>query len=235
MGGRSSTSGLNGGNYQSFPDVPGGWRSTHEFDGSGQDQVDFFDQYSNYNEIINSLNVDEQGAIRDWSQGMLMGDQYDGWDRMSDWNQIATQHLDDILDKTELTRGVILARRTDAQFVMGRGTKRAGLKDLRAHEGEIVSCNANLSFAAASQGLTIGDSGKRNELRLHLPPSKGSGMWIGDTRVNPWGTKQREFIMNRDVNYRIGKTIYDGIRNIYVTDIYYVGREAHDYGTTGRF
>ena len=72
-----------------------------------------------------------------------------------------------------------------------------------------------MSFGAASQGLTIGDSSKKVEYKLRIPPgSKGAGMWIGDKRINGWGAEQREFMSNRDSVFKVGKTTYDKRRGV---------------------
>lgn len=57
-------------------------------------------------------------------------------------------------------------------------------------------------------------------------------MYTGDVRANFWGNKQREYIANRDIKIKVGKTTETegGI----IVDIHYVGKSEHDYGRTGR-
>lgn len=88
-----------------------------------------------------------------------------------------------------------------------------------------------MSFSAAKQGLKIDAMSSANvEYVLSIPGgSKGAGMYIGDKRINKWGNRQREFMTNRDTAYRVGKTSFDTNKNIYVVELSYVGRLAHDY------
>lgn len=55
-------------------------------------------------------------------------------------------------------------------------------------------------------------------------------MHYGDQRINAWGNQQREFMTNRDIVLRVGKTTFDNDSGKYVVDLYYEGRVAHDYG-----
>ena len=59
-------------------------------------------------------------------------------------------------------------------------------------------------------------------------------MWVGDHRVNGWGPEQREFMTNRDIIVSVGKTTYDSGSGKYTVNLYYMGREKHDYGKSGR-
>lgn len=225
----------NNGRYKAFNDVErsgyeGGWY----YEGSGKEQIDWFKSHSNYDELIKSMSAKERQAWDDyWVPGHFMsGQQYRGWDNMSWRDQKLTRTYDKILDKATLDHGVVLTRRTDAQLVLGAGHKKATLEELKAAEGSIVTSKGNMSFGAAKHGLTIGDSSKQCEVRLHIPGgTKGAGMWIGDNRINSsFGAGQREFMTNRDIAIKVGKTTYDPSRGVYVTDVYYVGRTAHDYG-----
>lgn len=230
----NNTTDAGNGNYQEFNDTAsGGWT----YHGDGQTQVNFFNQYSNYDELIKNMDQDDRDAFRDyWTPGHFMrGQQYRGWDNMSDEDKRLTQIYDDILDKSTLSHGVVLTRRTDAQLVLGAGHYTATLEELRAAEGSIVTSKGSMSFGAAKEGLTIGDSSKRIEYRLSIPGgTRGAGMWIGDRRINGWGPDQREFMTNRDISIQVGATTYDAARDIYIVNIKYVGRNKHDYGKSGK-
>ena len=231
---KSSSSSENKNSYTSFSDTAsGGWT----YYGDGKEQVEFFNQYSNYDELINNMNSNERSAFQDyWTPGHFMdGQQYRGWDNMSSRDQRLTKMYDNILDKSTLDKGVVLVRRTDAQLVMGAGNRRATLEQLKSMEGRTVTSKGSMSFGAASQGLTIGDSSKNIEYKLHIPGgTKGAGMWIGDRRINGWGPEQREFMTNRDIALKVGKTVYDKSRGVYVVDVYWLGRLKHDYGSKGK-
>ena len=107
----------------------------------------------------------------------------------------------------------------------------SSLSELRAIEGNLVNVTSFMSCAAASEGLHIGDTGKNVQLRIHIPSgSVGAGMWVGHPKVNAWGVRQREFMTNRDIVIRVGKSTYDASTGVYTVNVYYEGRTAHDYG-----
>lgn len=231
FGGRGARYGKSssGGSYTSFSDKAEG---SHEYSDDDSKQLDFFSKYSNYDELISSMTEDERRAFHSWASGFFMlGQQYQGWDEMTHREQERTRIYDKILDKATLDKGVVVARLSDAQLVLGAGHKNPNLKDLQAMEGKTVFSKGSMSFAAADEGLTIGARNKRVEYKLSIPGgTQGAGMWIGDKRINGWGGKQREFMTNRDMYIKVGKTTYDKNRDIYTVNIEYTGIGEHDYG-----
>lgn len=237
MGGRGSGSRMGGGGgaFTSFSDkAEDGWN----YEGDGKAQVDFFMNNSNVDELIKGMSPDERKAFRSWASGMFMyGQQYNGWDNMDDDEKRTTQRYDDILDRATLNKGVVLTRASTAELLFGAGNRTASLSQLQAAEGSIVTSKGSMSFGAASEGLAISyrKDSKPIEYKLKIPGgTTGAGMWIGDRRINGWGADQREFMTNRDVAYRVGKTKYDSSRKVYTVELEYAGRMAHDYGTSGR-
>lgn len=228
----------NNGRYKEFLDKEtSDTRSYNNRKQSGEEQVDWFSKHSNYDELISRMNERERSAFNDyWAPGHFMyGQQYGGWDSMDEDDKKLTRIYDKYLDKATLNHGVIVTRMTDAQLVMGAGRKTATLEELRAMEGKVVPSKGNMSFGAAQHGLRIGDYSKNVEYRLAIPGgTKGAGMWIGDKRINFWGREQREFMTNRDILVKVGKTTYDTNRGVYVVNLKYVGREEHDYGKNGK-
>lgn len=207
------------------------------YEGDGHHQVEWFKNNSNVEDVIRSMSSTERDSIEDyWAPGHFMsGQQYRGWDNMRELDKRLTQTYDDILDRSELRKGVTVVRRTDAQLLFGAGHYRATLAELQAMEGKTIISHGNMSCGAAAEGLTIGDDSKRIEYRFKIPGgSKGAGMWIGDSRINSWGPIQREFMMSRDVTFKVGKTRYDSKRDVYVVDMKYDKKLSHDYGKTGR-
>ena len=105
-------------------------------------------------------------------------------------------------------------------------------------EGRSVKSKGSMSCGAAAEGLTLGkdtDGGKAIEYQISIPGgSKGAGMYVGYQRLNGWGGKQREFMTNRDSWFKVGKSHYDKGRDIIVTEIEWVGLDAHDYGKKRR-
>lgn len=219
----------NGTEFVTFPDTAA---YGFEYKGDGSEQVEFFKENSNYDELISGMSRDQREAFLRWTEGYWMdGAMYDGWDNMSGRDRSMVRAYDSILDRSVLSKGVVLVRRTDAQLVMGKGHKTATLDELKAMEGSVVTSRGCMSFGAASQGLTIGSSSKHVEYRVKIPGgTKGAGMWVGDRRTSGWGAKQREFMINRDTSFLVGGTTYDSRRDVFVVDIEYLGRRPHDYG-----
>ena len=234
------TQGQEGGNnkYKEFKDKETtDTRSYNNRKQDGQEQKDWFAKHSNFDELIKEMDGTEREAFNDfWAPGHFMrGQQYRGFDNMSSTDQRLTEIYDNYLDRATLDHGVIVTRMTDAQLVMGAGHYTASLEELRSMEGKVVPSKGNMSFGAAQHGLRIGDYSKNIEYRLAIPGgTKGAGMWIGDKRINFWGAEQREFMTNRDILVKVGKTTYDKTRDVYVVNLKYVGRTEHDYGTTGK-
>lgn len=207
----------------------------YEYEGDGDDTVKFFDRYSNYEELIRQMNYEEKRAFERWTEGGFMnGQQWRGFDIMSDRDQAYTRIYDKFLDKARLERGIVVVRCGSARLLGLDHGRANSLAEIQSREGQIIDVAGNMSFGAAKTGLAIGQS-KNVEYRLRIPEKTvGAGMWIGDKRINGWGTKQREFITNRDIIVRQGKTKYDKSRDMYIVELEYLGRKEHDYGRSGK-
>lgn len=218
--------------YDKFKDKAA---ATHWYEGSGAEQERWFAEHSNADELISGMTEGERESFRNWTRGMLMsGDQYRGWDAMPDYARRITRDMDKILDQATLDRGVVLTRRTSAELLLGK-SRVSSLDELTALRGTTVSSAGAMSSGAAREGLTIGSSSKNVELKIHIAGgTKGAGMWVGDRRINGWGPDQREFVVNRDAVFAVGASKYDAKRGVYITNIYYMGRQPHDYGTRGK-
>lgn len=217
--------------YKSFDDVAVG---AYKYGGDPQQTQDFFNNNSNYDALVNQMSKEEREDFESWAIGDFMsGQQYKGWDSLDDYDKAVTKTFDKYLDQATLKKGVQLSRLTDAQIILGSGNKMGTLKQFQAMEGQFIKSKGNMSFSAAGEGLTIGQS-KTVELKLKIPGgTTGAGMWIGDKRINPWGANQREFMTNRDIIMRVGKTTYNKKRGVFEVEIFYENRENHDYGTSG--
>jgi len=208
-----------------------------DYAGYGEDTIDFFKKNSNYSELVDEMDEDEREAFHQWCSGIMMGgDQYNGFDNMSDHKQMLTRTYDKYLDRATLDESIELRRLATPELVLGAGHRTATLEELKAMKGRIVTSKGNMSTAAASEGLGIGSSrSKPVEYAFKIPAgSTGAGMWIGDHRINGWEAKQREFMMNRDTSFRVGKTTYDKKRGKYIVEMEYVGLGEHDYGSSGK-
>ena len=242
-GGSSGIAGAVGApqNFEEFTDVA---ISGFTYSGDDQNVRDFFAQNSNITDIENDLTDNEDSALRLWTAGMLMSAvQYRGWDNMFDISPSSaavTQVLDDLIDKSRLDKGVVVTRLSTPQLITG--TKTASLAELQAAEGSIIYAAGNMSCSAAAEGLSIGSGvgvkaggSKTVEYRIKIPPSTGAGLYIGTSTLNPsFDSSQREFITSRDIYLRVGKSSYNAKRDIYVTELEYVRKGTHDYGTKGR-
>lgn len=205
--------------------------------GDGRDSKQWFRNNSNVDELISQMGYKERDAFTHWTEGDYMyGQQWGEWDDMDKKSQTETQIFDNILDQTRVDNNVMVARLSTAELIFGAGVKTTTLDALRAMEGETAYARGSMSFAAAAEGLTIGDTSKQVEYHLHIPGgSKGVGMWIGDDRINPWfGNTQREFMTNRNAQYKIGKTVYDANRGVFIVDLTFKGIVKHDYGHKGK-
>lgn len=222
-----------GGGFHEFKDKAA---SSHTYEGNGKEAEQFFMNTTNVDILIDNMSREEKYDFQAWASGAFMdGQQYRGWDKMTIREKQRTQTYDDILDQATLERGVVLTRRSDAQLVMGAGKRYATASDFAGMEGQLITSKGSMSFGAASQGLTIGAAGKTVEYKLKIPGGTvGSGMWIGDSRINGWGSKQREFMTNRDAVYKVGKSSFDSVRGITTVELTYMGHTEHDYGTSGR-
>jgi hypothetical protein len=166
---------------------------------------------------------------------MMHGQQYAGWDNMSERDKRMTQFYDDLLDKSEINQGFSVTRLATTEMLFGKRMRNVTEADLKRVMGTEIVSKGNMSTGAAEQGLTIGQSGKTIEYRYFtIEPTKGAGMYIGDSRINHWGYQQREVMLNRDTVWTPVGYSYDSSRNIWVVDMKYMGRRAHDYGKSGR-
>ena len=210
------------------------WTHDHVYYGDGQDQADWFDKHTNVEQLIQRIlkNSHDADQFYSWAQGMLMGSGIygeHGWDSMSSYEQQITKALDKYFDKSRTDAAFAVRRLTTAEILTGERT--TTLAQLKALVGKDIYAKGHLSTGAAKEGLSITGSGKQVELVMHIPKdAKGTGMWIGDSRINPWGRKQREYVINRDTIWNVGKVRYNKSRGVYEVDVYFKGRRKHDYG-----
>ena len=205
-----------------------------EYKGDGSETTQFFADNSNNTELIDSMSANDMKAFKDlWSKGQFMqGQQYGDFSDMKPRFQSATRIFDKYLDQTTIDQNIEVVRLSDAQLVFGAGNRSGSLEDFAAMEGQQIICNANMSFSAASEGLRITYTGAAPtvEYVLRIPEgSNGSGMYIGDDRINIWGDRQREFMTNRNIWMTVGKTEYIEDRGVYRVELNYGGRMEHDY------
>ena len=255
MGGRSTSSGLassSGAAAESTPERSGKYHQftakaadTHEFgrdDERGVAAQWFRDHSNNYDLIAEIYRDDEaRNAFYDWSTGHFMhGQQYRGWTGMGLEDRAMTRIYDRYLDRSVVNEAVEI-RRLATPELLGLGRAQPSIEDIQRLAGQIVTSGGDMSCAAAGEGLTISWSknpravGKHIEYNFRIPKgTKGAGMWIGDSRICSWGDRQREFMMNRDTAWKIGKVRYDSRRECYVVDMDWVGLQKHDYGSSGR-
>lgn len=222
--------------YHKFDDeASGGWT----YAGDGSEQIKFFSENSNVDEVVAGMTDAEKFEFSSrWASGVYMSGQlYKKYSDMTRDEQRAIKIYDKTLDKSVIREGVRVVRRTDAQFLMGKGTSRASVEEINAMRGQIVDARAPMSTGAAKHGLTIGTPGKNIEYVFHIPGgARGAGMWIGGTPKSGSGTlsdghgaAQREVVINRDTSWAVGRAFEDKSRGVIRVNLYYVGRKAHKY------
>ena len=204
-----------------------------EYKGSGEEVNSFFEKNSNYKELINQMTDQEKKDFKNvWCKGKMMhGEQYGEFSDMSPRLQQATMTFDKILDQATLNESIEVVRTSDAQLLLGAGIKTGTIEDFAAMKGQQITCGANMSFSAASEGLVINYRDVHSvEYHLKIPEgSTGSGMYIGDKELSGWGDKQREFMTNRNIYVTVGDTEYDEERQVYKVEIFYGGQLPHEY------
>lgn len=218
---------------------------THEYpDDNGKTARDVL-AISNNDKLIRQITNDyiAQKAFDDWAMGRLMGASREDYQDLSQSRQNIIKSLDKYIDKSELYQGIQVHSLGGASILTGQG-RWVVPQNLDAYVGNTIKFKTQISTAVAADGLSIGKDvgigrGKNVDYVFNVPPGKGTGMWIGDTRINGWGDRQREFILNRDTVRKVTgykKVTYketDGWdshnREIWQVQLEYVGRERHKY------
>lgn len=205
-----------------------------QYKGTGKEVADFFGDHSNYKELVNNMSASERKAFKDmWSRGKFMkGQQYGSFVKMSAKEQQAIKIFDKYLDQTTLDASVKVVRLSDAQLVLGAGNREGTLEALSEMKGKQIVCDANMSFSAASEGLRIDYTSPAPtvEYTLKIPQgSDGAGMYIGDSEINIWGNKQREFMTNRNIWMTVDNVEFDTARGVYKVELNYGGLMEHVY------
>ena len=219
---------------QQFGGTATGYRKM-EYTGDGSKEIDFFKNNSNAYELMDSMDSATKAAFINYGTGHYMrGQIYRGYDTLQDWEKAEVHAITKTLDKAVLKKGVVVCRAADAQFVFGKGKTTATLDEFKAAKGRVFPVHAFASSGAAKEGLDIGGllGSTRIEYRIHVPPSKGAGMWTGDRRLTNWGSRQREFLFNRDGYFRVGSS--RNVRGRTVVDVEWVGLGKHDYGKSSK-
>lgn len=223
--------------YHVFPDrsIVNEW----EFRGTGRETVEWFNNNSNYDELIRSMNADDRLAFNEWIRGHWMrGQMYRDFDSLDRRDQSWIRSYDKILDQSVVREAFVVRRQATAELVLGAGNRMpTSLEQLQALRGKEITSLGAMSTAAASRGLAISynPASKPIEYIMKFPAgTKGAGMWIGDKRLGHFGPKQREYMVNRDTNFRIGNTTYNRRTGKYEVELIYTGRNEHRYGRSGR-
>lgn len=210
------------------PATPG---DTYDYGERGSETTKWFEENTNFREIIKSMTPSDTMALREFTIGTFMnGQQYKGFSSMTSTEQRYVRSYDSMLDKSVVSANVKLTRFATPELLLGGGVKKTTLAELQAMKGKVITSKANLSSAAAKEGLSIGDAKKTVEYKIHIPAgSRGAGMYIGVHGVHAWGERQREFMLNRDTKWQVGDSRYDKKRGVFEVDLYFDGRLPHDY------
>lgn len=223
-----------GASYKYFTAEPSYLRSS--YGGSEEwETYRWFSENTNMKELIDKIvDEEEDKYFDDWSQGEFMdGKQYQGFSNMDEYSQWATKAFDKYLDQAKIEKPLVVVRNAGFELLgVNPATSKGILDELKELQGSLVESRGNMSCAAAKVGLNISHS-QPVQYNFHIqggPKCTGAGMYIGDDSINGWGGQQREFMMNRNTFFEVGKVRYDDDRQMYVVDMYYRGRRAeHDY------
>lgn len=213
--------------FRGNPAKSGGW----EFDGNKFTE-DWFKSNSSAYDQIDKMTDSEREAFRAWARGQFMfGQQYGKFSDMSGRDQAMTRIYDKYLDQAELKQGIITYRRAGWELLNNGSSRALSIEQIQkmADEGRIVTSKGSMSTAAASSGLWGMGGTKPVEYEFKIPAGRGRGMWIGDNRINSWGSRQREFMTNRNANFRVDGVRYDSNKGIHVVTLTYLGHGEHDY------
>ena len=223
-----------------FPDKPTSLKSY----GTGTEQeravIEWMRRHTNSYGIIDKTDADQREDFILWTRGWFMhGQQYHGWDNMTPEEKRETQTYDDCLDTAVVheEEGLEVVRLASAELLGFTRDEMPTLGGIAARKKRFVTSAGNMSAAAASEGLVIAVAHctKTVEYHFRIPGgTKGAGMWIGDARVSHWGAEQREFMLNRDTVWEIGRAREDSTRGVFIVEMLWVGRLPHDYGRSGR-
>lgn len=210
------------------PRFPG---DTYDYGPDGSAETKWFEDNSNFREILSSATMEDKVALREFTVGHFMnGQQYGGFSKMSAQDQEFVRRYDRMLDQSVINANVTLTRFATPELLLGGGRRTATLAELQAMKGRVITSKANLSSAAAKEGLSIGDAKKTVEYKIHIPKgSKGAGMYIGVKGFHAWGERQREFMLNRDIDLLCGDVRYNKTRGVYEMHMYFQGLLPHDY------
>lgn len=232
MGSTGATRSNGLGEIKRFSDKPIG---THEYRDNDGATAKWFLDNSNVDQLISSMDSNTQEAFRVWCEGFFMGhEQWGRWQDMSTGDRQRLSRIEKILDKSVVNNSVEVTRMSTWRLINNNSKDELSLEQLKAMKGQYIFSRGAMSTAAASQGLSISwrggidDPKKPVEYKIIIPAgSKGAGMWVGDKRINGWGDKQREFLMNRDSFYKVGNSHYDSKRNKTIIELIWSGHAKH--------
>lgn len=206
--------------------INGGW----EFEGNEWTE-DWFRKNSDSYELVEQMSAGEREAFRAYTRGAFMrGQMYRDWDDIDGIDQARMRIYDKYMDQAELKQGIVVYRRSTFELINEGKTRKLSVDAINARAGEIIPCKSVLSAAAAREGLSgMGSGSKPVEYEIKVPSGRGSGMWIGQDKINGWGPRQREYALNRDANYRLDGARYDAKRGVTIVTITYLGHDKHRY------
>lgn len=216
-----------------FDSVP---ESGHEYPDDKGATAKWFKENSNFEDVINEMDAITRSAFFEWSRGYMMDSRVWGeWKDLLPFQRENIQLMNAAIDKSIVNKTIEVARMSTWRIINNGENVKVSPERLRAMEGELIYVKGAMSTAAAKEGLSIDWRGKAGvhkpvEYKITIPGgSKGAGMWIGDKRVNGWGDIQREFIMNRDSYYKVGKSYYDSERKKTIVELTWMGTKKHEY------
>ena len=202
-----------------------GW----EFEGN-EWTVNWFSEHSNADELVAGMDAPTVEAFHAYTAGDFMhGEMYRDPDSLFADDRRNLRNIVKTLDNATLDTGIVVYRRSTFELINAGSDRHLSVEQINKRVGEIIPCKGCLSTSAAREGLEgMGWKPKPVEYEIEIPAGKGSGMWVGDRKVNPgWGPRQREYLTNADANYEIRGAREDKKRGVTVVTLRYVGHGKH--------
>ena len=182
---------------------------------------------TNAQDVYNSMSYSDKELLRKWIRGDLMGSPGTSYHDLYDTDR----QIVDVVDKmsSKFVPGEDFAVRSLSGWALITGNSHQAPQDINAIVGNQYITELPASSAFASEGLTIGHSGKPVEYVFKIPKNaKSVGVWIGNSQVNSsFGDEQREFIINRQTMWSVSGVKFNNKRNIYEVTMKYIGSVKH--------
>lgn len=137
--------------FHVFTDVPEG---AFSYKGTGRDVVNFFNDNSNYQELIDNMTDKEIEAFKKWTIGHFMnGQQFLGFQNMSKDDQRYTRIYDRIIDKATIDQNIVVSRSAGFSLINDGKHNELSLSELKDKIGNNIELLGHQSTGAAKNWI----------------------------------------------------------------------------------